>query len=225
MNTEEWERILLIPFPNFQDSDELYTSLLNVAQDSVLHGSPTNNIHHMPEDAEYSTGALIYDVTVDIPATDSRRFGVGLPSCPPSTNSAANNESSKRGTLSGGFALGPTAPSTPSPPPVRPLPFRSHPDSHRPRRPLLPGQSALRLDQVGTRIPSSDRSGSSRPVNTLPPTCQCPEKTRKPMRHWRTACPYNPEHQSMICPTCDRSFSRKDNCLRHMKGCRVEAQS
>lgn len=47
--------------------------------------------------------------------------------------------------------------------------------------------------------------------------CRCPNKSKKPMRHWRTACPYNPNPSTIDCDVCGRTFTRKQNMERHKK--------
>jgi len=62
------------------------------------------------------------------------------------------------------------------------------------------------------------------PPSTAPPIsiepcdwslCQCENKTRKPARHFRTKCPYNPRLEKYHCTECGDPFTRKDNMLRH----------
>jgi len=200
MNAADLDKILSLPLPNFEDSDEIYASLLSAAEDPPLQ-TPTFD----PVEA---------GLIANIPSSGLRRHDVRL---------SSHDESLESNALLDNIAYGPTGPSPHRP--VLPLPSRPNLDLHRPRRPLLPGQSAMRLDSTGPRVLSSACFEASVATDCPGPTCQCSEKTRKPLRHWRTACPYNPDLQRIRCTSCGRPFTRKDNCLRHTKGCRVEAQS
>ncbi|KAG8955603.1 hypothetical protein FRC04_007594 [Tulasnella sp. 424] len=64
--------------------------------------------------------------------------------------------------------------------------------------------------------PSSSRSSAPTPYSR----CRCPKNGGKPSRHWRTACPYNPnrtEARSFECNICGQKFNRKDNLTRHLR--------
>lgn len=69
--------------------------------------------------------------------------------------------------------------------------------------------------------PDRNTPGSSR--NSMPAPysrCRCPKNGGKPSRHWRTACPYNPnrtEARHFECNICGQKFNRKDNLTRHLR--------
>ncbi|KAG8955607.1 hypothetical protein FRC04_007598 [Tulasnella sp. 424] len=109
---------------------------------------------------------------------------------------------------------------------------------------LGPGQHIFQLDLRPTSVSSNGSSsgggagGDIEPANSEmddrrsqrtftsitsfnPPSplsaCRCPNKSKKPMRHWRTACPYNPNPSTIDCDVCGRTFTRKQNMERHKK--------
>jgi len=48
--------------------------------------------------------------------------------------------------------------------------------------------------------------------------CKCTDKTKKPSRHFRTKCPYNPRLEPPVeCDRCNTRFTRLDNMKRHKK--------
>lgn len=64
--------------------------------------------------------------------------------------------------------------------------------------------------------PSSSRGSVPTPYSR----CKCPKNGGKPSRHWRTACPYNPnrtEARLFECTICGQKFNRKDNLTRHLR--------
>ncbi|KIO19529.1 hypothetical protein M407DRAFT_146942 [Tulasnella calospora MUT 4182] len=65
-------------------------------------------------------------------------------------------------------------------------------------------------------VPSSSRNSVPTPYSR----CRCPKNGGKPSRHWRTACPYNPnrtEARLFECNICGQKFNRKDNLTRHLR--------
>ncbi|KAG8900046.1 hypothetical protein FRC01_010279 [Tulasnella sp. 417] len=68
-----------------------------------------------------------------------------------------------------------------------------------------------------------DRNAPSSSRNSVPTPysrCRCPKNGGKPSRHWRTACPYNPnrtEARLFECTICGQKFNRKDNLTRHLR--------
>ncbi|KIO25914.1 hypothetical protein M407DRAFT_24768 [Tulasnella calospora MUT 4182] len=115
---------------------------------------------------------------------------------------------------------GPSTPSSSStrettPPDPNPRPAR------RPRL-SVPGESAFQLDvQVPaftSSVPTGPPMGKTRQRVDYS-ACKCSNRTGKPARHWKTACPYNPaRHTNRVsCELCGMSFSRHDNMDRHME--------
>ncbi|KAG9043438.1 hypothetical protein FS837_009524 [Tulasnella sp. UAMH 9824] len=68
-----------------------------------------------------------------------------------------------------------------------------------------------------------DRNAPSSSRNSVPTPysrCRCPKNGGKPSRHWRTACPYNPDRSEapqFECNICAQKFNRKDNLTRHLR--------
>ncbi|KAG8927267.1 hypothetical protein FRC01_007744 [Tulasnella sp. 417] len=105
---------------------------------------------------------------------------------------------------------------------------RTPPESdHNPRPARKPrlsvtGESAFQLNvQVPaftSAAPSGPPMGKTRQRVDYS-ACKCSNRTGKPARHWKTACPYNPaRHQNRVCcELCGETFSRHDNLDRHME--------
>ncbi|KAG9011068.1 hypothetical protein FRB90_007502, partial [Tulasnella sp. 427] len=95
---------------------------------------------------------------------------------------------------------------------------RAHPVK-KPRLPV-PGESSFQLDvQVPSFTPVTPLEapmGRTR-QRVDRSACKCPDKSQKPARHWKTACPYNPDRLRFDCPHCTESFSRRDNRDRHVE--------
>ncbi|KAG8949107.1 hypothetical protein FRC04_009053 [Tulasnella sp. 424] len=85
----------------------------------------------------------------------------------------------------------------------------------------VPGESAFQLDVQVPAFTSSTPSGP--PMGKTRQrvdysACKCRNRTSKPARHWKTACPYNPDRSTnrVSCELCEMTFSRHDNMDRHM---------
>ncbi|KAG8955601.1 hypothetical protein FRC04_007592 [Tulasnella sp. 424] len=76
-------------------------------------------------------------------------------------------------------------------------------------------------------VPSSSQSGTRRGSELddlweeMNRYCRCPDRTQKPLRHWETVCPYNPNKQTYYCdlPGCTnrQGFKTKWSLERHQK--------
>ncbi|KAG8913548.1 hypothetical protein FRC00_002161 [Tulasnella sp. 408] len=112
-------------------------------------------------------------------------------------------------------------PSSPSPPAEMPSPD-PNPRPVKRARPSVPGELAFQLDvQVPaftSSAPTGPPMGKTRQRVDYS-ACKCANRTGKPARHWKTACPYNPaRHTNRVsCELCGMTFSRHDNMDRHME--------
>lgn len=104
----------------------------------------------------------------------------------------------------------------------QPGPSTSKPRPAKQPRLSVPGETAFQLDVQVPAFNSSSPSGlpmgrTRQRVDYS--ACKCRNRTSKPARHWKTACPYNPNrHQNRVsCDLCNMTFTRHDNMDRHME--------
>ncbi|KIO31624.1 hypothetical protein M407DRAFT_19366 [Tulasnella calospora MUT 4182] len=83
--------------------------------------------------------------------------------------------------------------------------------------------AAPQADYVASSSQSGVRRGSELddPWEEMNRYCRCPDRTKKPLRHWETVCSYNPSKQKFYCDltgcTNRQGFKTKGSLERHQK--------
>lgn len=91
-------------------------------------------------------------------------------------------------------------------------------ESERPSKRVAPSSPPLVVFEVKRPPSPSCAPVTAKSVTKPQDQCRCRNKTKKPLRHWRTACPFNPNRSDRLsCEIqgCGATFNRADNRTRH----------